>query len=262
MYDETIFPMYIASTILFVVLVSFLIASFWIQLKKRTAFAMEKSKIIYDQDNRILRVKIEEQEKVMKLLSREIHDHFGQVLNLISLQAQGVTGVEGEKVLIADLERSVEGLINDVQNISHLLNSDYIRGLGLADSLEQEARHLNATKNIECIFEVLGEIEALTAEKELMIFRIAQEAIRNAVKHGRAKQIYIRLEFLPAHVQLSVEDNGRGFDPNEPGFVQGIGLQNMQERTQYLQGQLEICSSVGAGCIVRITVAHTRYEQE
>jgi signal transduction histidine kinase len=107
-------------------------------------------------------------------------------------------------------------------------------------------------------FVIKGEPIRLLSEYETVLFRIAQEALTNVAKHAEASQVKVRLEMRPAHVQLTIEDDGRGFDPREilgqAGCLPRWGLLGIEERTLLLGGQYEINSKPGTGTRIWVKI--------
>ena len=99
--------------------------------------------------------------------------------------------------------------------------------------------------------------QRLTSETETTIYRFAQEALNNVVKHSRANRVDIVLEQSPAHVSLIVEDNGIGFDPSTSTISEGFGLIGMRERAALVDADLQIESAPGRGTLILLRVPVT-----
>jgi signal transduction histidine kinase len=123
----------------------------------------------------------------------------------------------------------------------------------LADLAEDSTRGGIATD-----FALEGRLENGSDELDVQLFRIAQEAVGNARKHGHATQVHLTLRVEPEHIQLRVEDNGHGFVPDSSGQAskagEHLGLLSMRERAERLRGRLSINSAPGHGTIVEATV--------
>jgi signal transduction histidine kinase len=94
----------------------------------------------------------------------------------------------------------------------------------------------------------------LPAPVELALYRIAQEALNNALKHARAGQVTVRLGVDDGRLTLEVEDDGQGFDPQSASDGGGMGLANIRHRTEQLGGALEVRSAPGKGTVVRVSL--------
>jgi signal transduction histidine kinase len=103
-------------------------------------------------------------------------------------------------------------------------------------------------------FHAEGNWEHVDATTTSILYRIIQECIHNALKHAQAGMIDIALHMEPEGISVTIEDDGKGFDPDNPGAGSGIGLQNMRARVEYLKGSLEFQSAPGKGTLVAIFI--------
>jgi ligand-binding sensor domain-containing protein/signal transduction histidine kinase len=187
-------------------------------------------------------------------IAREIHDSLAQGLAGISLQLELVSK------MLASSTDSARNHLNQARLLTRQSLADARRSLwdlrsgalessDLPTSLSSSARHLTAETGVETKFQVSGEFRELDRHIENNLLRIGQEAITNAVKHARAQRIDISLEFDANTVRLSVRDNGRGFDCEQPPPPAGghFGLVGMRERAEQIGGRLTVSSSPGAG---------------
>ncbi|MGE5140820.1 MAG: histidine kinase [Rudaea sp.] len=193
------------------------------------------------------------QEEERKRLARELHDDtiqsliaLGQRLEMAQKAlrkdpALAASRLDELKELLAEMLTSVRRFVRD-------LRPTYLEELGLIPALETLAREADAR------FEVVGTEQRLDAERELVLFRIVQEALRNIAKHAHASRIDVRLSFEADAVGVSVTDNGVGFDaPGGPaGFARAghFGLTGMQERAQLFGGSVYVRSRREQGTTV------------
>ena len=99
-----------------------------------------------------------------------------------------------------------------------------------------------------------GEVVPLNGDVELALFRIAQESVTNALRHGKARKIVLLLTWRSNEVALSVKDDGIGFDPTSKAVVPGIGLLGMQERVAELRGRFKLDSASGQGTCIQVVL--------
>lgn len=263
MSDSSILPVFIAGTILFVIFIFFLIAYMVVHKNKQNKFLVEKNRMIFEHESKLLRARIEEQENTLQNISKEIHDNIGQTLGFVQMNMHMITKLATAPRQVEMLAQTTELLTSvhkDIRNLSHTLNSDYIKNIGLIEALQKEADHINATKDIVCEVEITGEYCELVPEKSLDIYRIAQEVVHNALKHAQATVIKIRLIYEPDHFILSVSDNGVGFNKDKIFELEGIGLLNIFQRARFLEGKINIQTAPDMGCTVTLTVPVERYE--
>ena len=212
------------------------------------------------------------QEAERKRIAREIHDESIQSLSTLAL---GIDAIAREKEkLPKDVIRRLKGLraetnsiLDGLRRFSHELRPGVIDQIGLVPALEILIEELHKGNNVKTnSLEVIGSERRLTTNTELVLFRIAQEALRNVKRHSGATQSAIRLKFTRGKVRLTVSDNGKGFEPPEIlsdfAVESKLGLIGMQERTRLLNGKLLVRSWVGRGTTVIVEVADIQEMKE
>jgi len=213
-------------------------------------------KNIYQQE--ILKAQLEMQEQTFRTISQEIHDNIGQILSLIRLNISTIKAEENspsERKIITSKEL-LDKAIEDLRDLSKRLNTEYVSQQSLADSLRFQLNLIQRTELYETTLEVHGPERPLEPEKKLIVFRIAQEALNNIIKHAGAKNISVLLMYLPGKIILSIKDDGRGFDvnavyqPDEP--VKGIGANNMYYRANLIGAEFSLQSKPGEGCLAQL----------
>jgi signal transduction histidine kinase len=195
----------------------------------------------------------EEQERTMSQLSKEVHDNLGGYLNLAMMNIHVIKEYQVDDEhdeATRNVGNILTQLISEVQNISHSMNSSYIKNRGLFDVLKGQLKYIDAARNIKCDIEISGEEDFLNADKQLLVYRIAQEAIQNAIKHSEASTLTINLMYSSTGFKMTVSDDGVGF--SKEALSTGIGLMNMRERAHMLNGLLNIISASGAGCTIEL----------
>ncbi|HYD21169.1 MAG TPA: sensor histidine kinase [Flavipsychrobacter sp.] len=248
---------FIAGTLVLTLFGFFLAIYLIIQKSKQNRFALEKQKIKFDYVNQILRTELEVSENTMNQISQEIHDNVGQVLFLAEMNTSVLaTVVRDEKatLLLADTGKLVRQAMSDLRSISHSLSSEQVKQTGLVEALKASLSQVQKAKEIKCLFQVSGDHLDISPERELIIFRIAQEAISNILKHAEASAIDLLLEYKTGCLLMTLKDNGKGFEMAEGDKKKGIGFINMQQRTKVLNGTLKIESAPGDGCKLTLLV--------
>ncbi len=202
---------------------------------------------------------ISAQEQERKRLANELHDSLGQNLSLIKNRAYLAAREPGVPASVAAhlqaISEVVTDAISETRNLAQNLRPLHIDRFGLTDSLENLVQQAGQSVSIpvERRFEDVDDL--FRGEEATNIYRIIQEALNNLVKHSHATRAAVRLERDLHLVRISVEDNGRGFDPNATAASRnrtGIGLTSIGERTRMLGGTFEIDSAPGKGTRIRI----------
>lgn len=241
--DRTLVTFFISATLLTVIFVFFLIASL-VRLRSR-----QRKK-----EEQLLHALINERERTMSTVSAEIHDNVNQALSLakMALKMANKHAVTEQHKYMAQCEQMLSAAIGDLRSISHSLNTEYIKNRGLLETLEEMVKWVNVSKDISCKLAVEGDYQPFNPDIELMIIRIAQEAIQNTIKHANAQQFSIALNYNKNAFQMQIIDDGSGFviDPEAPWT--GVGLQSMYERSRIIQGHMDINSIQGNGTTITL----------
>ena len=193
-----------------------------------------------------MQTQLEIQEHTFQNISQEIHDNISLSLTLAKLNLNTLH-LDDNPRLIESVNDSVEligNAINDLSNISKSLNSDLISSNGLISALQLEIDKIKRCGKHNIKFDVTGDPVFLEPQKELVLFRITQEALNNIIKHAEATNIFVRLHYHPAQVCLNIEDNGIGFNAEaiRTNGKKGMraGLTNMAARANIIQGTCKI----------------------
>jgi two-component system sensor histidine kinase UhpB len=187
-------------------------------------------------------------------IARELHDEVGQTLTAVALRAERAAGeLPAQSQALGEIVDTVHRSLDDVRRIARELRPEALDDLGLIDALISLCLRMERQGAVRVQRELEGGLPPLGPEVELVIYRVAQEALTNAFRHAEASQV--RVALLRAHdsLVLTIADDGRGLPAPMP--AQMTGLAGMRERAILIQGQLEIDSAPGGGVEVRLTVA-------
>jgi len=202
---------------------------------------------------------ISSQEEERRRIARELHDHIGQELALICVQAQRIDSgaAEEEHTVRSDvheLYRKIKALSGDVSKLSHRLHSSELSFIGLAVAAERLCRDFGSQYNVDVDYQSKSLPPSIDSAKSLCFYRVLQEALQNVMKHSQATQVSVDLRAKNNELILVVNDNGRGFDVDNTGFDAGLGLLSMRERLNLVRGRFVISSKPGAGTRLTATV--------
>jgi len=209
----------------------------------------------------LLRRVVAAQEAERKRIARELHDATGQTLTAIGLGLRGVSGIlhQDPDKASANLRRMqtlVAHALSELQHMISDLRPSHLDDLGLPAALRWYCGELQERFPIAVDVEVNGEVWDVRGEVTTALFRIAQEALTNVVKHAGAEQVRVNLTYRPESVSLEVVDNGSGFNSGQiqTGKGEGWGLAGMSERASLIGGDLRLESSPGQGTRVKVSV--------
>ena len=203
-----------------------------------------------------LRRVVSAQELERRRLARELHDETGQALTSILLGLKPLEEAlhdDASRAAVAELRELVVSTLRDVRRLAVELRPKALDDFGLVAALERLAQSFQEQTGIEVDLEATLGDERLPAEVETALYRIAQEALTNVVKHARARRVSLVLQRRPGSVSAVIEDDGAGFDPASLDD-EGLGLLGMRERLALLDGRLEVESSHGAGTTLVVEV--------
>jgi signal transduction histidine kinase len=193
-------------------------------------------------------------------IARELHDTLLQNLAGVTLQLDGivkqvVSHPEKAVPLIGQVREQVDASFQQARVQVWNLRSTSLEGPGLAVTLQQFCERIGPSNTTRCEFQLVGQPRPLPAEFEEELLRIAQEATQNAVRHAHSNQIRVVLEYTVKWLQLSICDDGQGFDLQE-GLRKADhwGLKSMHERAAQIHATCEITSSAGNGTRVQVNV--------
>ncbi len=201
------------------------------------------------------------QETVQKIIAQEIHDDFGQLLIALKIFLVNNTmdllpKYPELKTLNDGLKVKINEIIEKARNLSHQLAPPDLKYIGLTRAVKELTESINPTKkfSVKFVHRNLKNIDFET--KDIILFRIIQEALTNIVKHAEAKNIEISLLHKQGKVYLKIKDDGKGFSPKEQAKsdTKSLGLSVMRERAKLAGGILQIKSAPGAGTQIRLSI--------
>jgi signal transduction histidine kinase len=202
-----------------------------------------------------LRRIVQAQELERRRLARELHDETGQALTSILLGLKTIDDADADGAVreaVQELRDRVVTTLQDVRRLAVELRPKVLDDFGLVSALERLAETFDEATGIRVQVETLTS-ERLPGEVETTLFRIAQEALTNVVKHAHARNVTVLLTRREGTAAVVIEDDGRGFDP-EHVDSDGIGLVGMRERVALLGGRLRVESSPGSGTTISAEV--------
>lgn len=247
---------FVLGTVIMLLLVFFIVIFLIVHKKKRYEHLLEKQTMENNYQNQLLLSKLEVQEQSFKYFSEEIHDNIGQLLSIAKMQLYNIRSSSHEPEIVtkaSDCNDILGKAIHDLRNISHTLNSAFVSNAGLADAVEKDLEYIRSAKEVQCTLHITGEEYSIGSERELLVFRIVQEAIANAIKHAGPKAIDIFLDYQPGALTVKIADDGAGFNTAVVNKG-GIGLSNMHVRADLLKGHLSIVSEKDKGTQITLAI--------
>jgi signal transduction histidine kinase len=186
------------------------------------------------------------QETERRRIAKDLHDDIGT--SLIALRGKLPTNS-------SDAHNFLDQIIADVRAVSHNLMPDELMTLGLAGAVGEAARRLEDSSGIKFLFISAGETVPLSQIAELTLYRAILELMNNVVRHSQATESVVQLVYHPDLLNITIEDNGRGFSNKNTGSMNGIGLKSVASRTEWLRGLMAVDTSV-AGTTIRLEIPY------
>jgi signal transduction histidine kinase len=201
------------------------------------------------------------QEEERRNIARELHDEVGQALTAVqvelSIAERRLRAAGQNPTVLSDAEAIAQRALTTVRDISHLLHPALLDDLGLVAAIDWQAKAFESRHAIRVDVRQEGITARLPRDVELAAYRIVQEALTNIAKHAGATSCQILLRQDDGDLEVTVSDDGRGFDPAEITARRGLGLAGIRERATLLSGRVALESERGAGTRVRVRLPVT-----
>ena len=198
------------------------------------------------------------QERERYVVARELHDDAGQALASLRFSLQLFEAeAEGNPTVTArlqELKQTVDGVLESLHDLASDLRPASLDHLGLEAALREHVVRLGRRFGLEVHFRARGLEQRLPAAVETALYRAAQEALTNVVRHARARRVDVLVERREGRMIVVLEDDGLGFEPDRVETANRLGLVGMRERVEALGGSFAVESAPGAGTTVVLTV--------
>ena len=253
----------IIATLFVLLIASFIVIFIFFYQKRHNSYVKEKQLLQTQFSQALLQAQLEIQEQTLKNVSQEIHDNIGQALSLakLHLNTMDIGQPEPLREKIDDSRQLVAKAIRDLRQLSHSLNPDQISHIGLLRALEAELELIGRAGTHQTSLQVTGTPYRVDSQKELILFRIAQEALHNIIKHAGAPHIELHFHFLEEGLGLSIIDDGKGFDPTLQDTNEntkfGVGILNMYDRANLIGATFHLTSTPGTGTTISLFLSQT-----
>lgn len=225
------FSLIIYSTLIVIVIAIALLLVFNIALKQKRNSLMEKQAAQLNFISELNKTKQEIQDQTLTYIGKELHDNIGQLLTISKIHSNALIKNDAENKKLVALDEMLDKAIVEIKQLSKSLDSSRIADFGFHKELLLEVSRINNTKVAKVNLQLEGH-ENLDAGKAIILYRILQEFIANAMKYSHCDTINIALSYMPEFLQVNVNDNGIGFDMKS--VKRGSGLNNIQNRITLL----------------------------
>jgi signal transduction histidine kinase len=249
-YDRVERQVYV---LLIATLLTIVLTSSYLVISSRKIFSQLAA--LSEQRSELAQKLIGTQESVLRHVSRELHDEFGQVLTAIGCMVTRV----GKKLpkdaeLDADLHElsgTAQSALETVRSLSQALHPVILDEAGLESAVDWYLPTVERQTGLRIHYQKSGETFPVASSAGIHVYRVLQESLNNVVRHSGAKEAWVRLRFSNEQLDLEVEDDGRGL---EKLIKRGVGIVAMKERAGLLGGTIEVASAGARGTRVRLIV--------
>ncbi|WP_417607984.1 tetratricopeptide repeat-containing sensor histidine kinase [Owenweeksia hongkongensis] len=226
---------------------------FVIQKQREKISAQKIDQLKKEQAVKTIEALLQGQEKERGRISEDLHDRLGSTLSAVRMQIEAygesvdTSDSESVKKLLALVDRAIE----ETRSISHNLISGVLARFGLEAALKELQENFNVSQRVKVHLKI-GELNSMESEFEVVVFRIVQEILNNALRHSDAENIWIDVGMRGDTLRLEIKDDGSGFDLEQKST--GMGLKNINTRVTRLEGNLNIASHLGGGTCFKIQI--------
>lgn len=244
----------VIGTVLVLSMIFFVVMLLVVNANRRHKHLAQLADLELKRHQEVMQAEREATRQTLREVGRDLHDNVGQLLTVAQLGLNTVLdGNDTDPRLHASRDVLEQG-IDEVRRLGRTLNTDLWEERSLGEAIQAEAVRLERVGHVKAHVLHNGELPELPPDSKTILFRVFQEIIANALRHGSADVIKIELGGSD-HFRLSVIDNGRGFDPEQ--IAQESGLLNIRKRCALIGFEARCTSSIGKGCSWQIQPATT-----
>lgn len=202
---------------------------------------------------------IEAEEKERIRIARDLHDGIGQQMSAVKMQLSAFESDlnlqnPAQKDQMSVMLSLVDEAVKEVRSVSHNMMPNALLKSGISAAFREFVNKLSSSGSIKIDLQITGLTGRLESTTETVLYRLLQECVSNIIKHAEATEISIQLLKHDRHLNMIIEDNGKGFDTGKMNELTGIGLKNMVSRVQFLNGSVYFDSYPGKGTTVNIDI--------
>lgn len=195
------------------------------------------------------------QETESRRIARELHDDLNQDLALLAVELDMLSNASPSSAeQLTSLSSRVKQISSTVHDLSHQLHPAKIEQLGLVAALRALCRNLSINHDLVIDFIEQDVVSTISIQIGLCLYRIAQEGLRNAIKHSEAAEVAVHLREDSRGLTMTITDDGKGFSPEQRDEKAGLGLLSMRERLRLVNGTICVDSQPGKGTIIEVHV--------
>jgi two-component system, NarL family, sensor kinase len=258
--DHIIIFVYTATIIVFS-LAALIITLLFLYRRRHIKYERELEALKLNYEKNILKSQVEIQEQTFAIISREIHDNINLSLTLAKLNLNMLDWKYQDKAkyFVDSSVAILSEAISNLRDLSRSMNPVIIRHQGFLNAIEKEVLRIQNSTKIPIELEIHGEAVFMDCEKELVMFRIIQEAFNNIIRHAHADLIKLKIFYEKKEMKMSIKDNGVGLSEKVEHLIStgsSAGLLNMKTRANMFGGKFELFTQVNEGTEILISIPY------
>lgn len=229
------------------VMTSFIVAMVVLHRQRQVQNKQKMDQVQAEFEKTLLNIENEIQQETLTYIGRELHDNIGQLLSLTKLylgSSKPQKQAEGKEL--------INQIIQEVRGLSKRLNLDWVDSISLEEFISQQLGKIQSTGFCETSISREGEPIELSHDQKLVLIRVIQEVLNNAIKHASPSEVKVVIDHRPESKSIIIRDNGKGFDTSQNS--NGSGMYNLQKRMETIGGKFSVASREGEGTEIKLSL--------
>lgn len=245
--DNELAFLIVSGTFLAALMGTFIVAMVVLHRQRQVQNKQKVDQIKAEHEKTLLNIENEIQQETLAHVGRELHDNIGQLLSLAKLN---LNSSKPEKQ--AEGKEFINQIIKEVRTLSKTLNLDWVEEMTMDDFIKQQLHRIQSTGYCETVFDSDQSFNELPKDKKLVLIRVIQECLNNAIKHASPSHITIRIYKNQKERKIEITDDGYGFDTSVQSS--GSGMTNLKKRMETIGGEFSLSSTPGKGTHIRLNL--------
>ncbi len=245
--EDQIYVIIFATIFLGGIMSTFVISMVFIHRQRQVQNRQKMDQLKEAHEKILLNIENEIQQDTLTHVGRELHDNIGQLLSLAKLN---FGSVKPEKHAAG--RELLSQIIQEVRGLSKKLNLDWVEETRLEEFIQQQLDKIKSTGFCDTKLELEAPLDDLKKDEKLVLIRVIQETLNNAIKHAFPEQIEIKVLSSGNKKQITIQDDGKGFDTSQKSS--GSGMTNLAKRMETIGGEFYIESELGKGTLTKLTL--------
>lgn len=224
---------------------SFVVAMVVLHRQRQVQNKQKINQLQTEFEKTLLNVENEIQQETLSHIGRELHDNIGQLLSLSKLYL-GSSKPEKQ----AEGRNLITKIISEVRGLSKTLNLDWVESMSLGDFISQQLQKIQETGFCQTALQISGDEVAISKDKKLVLIRVIQECLNNAIKHAAPSKIEVDIQQTSSELLILISDDGKGFDTSQKS--EGSGMYNLNTRMETIGGKFSVTSILQKGTEIKL----------